>query len=143
MKTGKPFAMLFVCAALSLASDAGAQEKLEKFRFVHLEFSGTQAAPFIAKRAKAFEKQGLDVEIIRIGGSSRVVQAMVAGEIKMAHVGASTVVEANLSGAELAIIASTVNVATFRMMAAPHIKGPTDLKGKKIGISRFGGATEQ
>jgi len=143
MKTRKPFAMLFVCAALSLASGAVAQEKLEKFRFVHLEFSGTHAAPFIAKRAKAFEKQGLDVEIIRIGGSSRVVQAMVAGEIKMAHVGASTVVEANLSGADLAIIASTVNVATFRMMAAPHIKGPTDLKGKKIGISRFGGATEQ
>jgi NitT/TauT family transport system substrate-binding protein len=143
MKAQKPLALLFVCAVLSFASGAVAQEKLEKFRFVHLEFSGTQAAPFIAKRAKAFEKQGLDVEIIRIGGSSRVVQAMVAGEIKMAHVGASTVVEANLSGAELAIIASTVNVATFRMMAAPHIKGPADLKGKKIGISRFGGATEQ
>ena len=143
MKPRKLFVMLFVCATLGLASGAGAQEKLDKFRFVHLEFSGTQAAPFIAKRAKAFEKQGLDVEIIRIGGSSRVVQAMVAGEIKMAHVGAATVVEANLSGADIVIIASTVNVPAFHMMAAPYIKSPGNLKGKKLGISRFGGATEQ
>lgn len=119
-----------------------AQEKLAKFRFVHLEFSGTQAAPFIAKQAKLFEKNGLDVEIIRIGGSSRVVQAMVAGEIKMAHVGASTVVEANLSGGDLVIIASTVNVPTFHMMVGAAVKSPKDLVGKRIGISRFGGATE-
>lgn len=137
------FAVLLFSAALGLCYTAEAQEKLEKFRFVHLEFSGTQVAPFIAKRAKVFEKYGLDVEIIRIGGSSRVVQAMVAGEIKMAHVGASTVVEASLSGADIVIIASTVNVPMFRMMAAPHVKNPADLKGKKIGISRFGGATEQ
>jgi ABC-type nitrate/sulfonate/bicarbonate transport system substrate-binding protein len=136
-------AIVFLSAGLGFSRSVAAQEKIEKFRFVHLEFSGTQAAPFIAKRAKVFEKHGLDVEIIRIGGSSRVVQAMVAGEIKMAHVGASTVVEANLSGADIVIIASTVNVPTFRMMAAPHVKRPAELKGKKIGISRFGGATEQ
>lgn len=129
--------------ALTLACGSDAQEKLEKFRFVHLEFSGSQAAPFIARQARAFEKYGLDVEIIRIGGSSRVVQAMMAGEIKMAHVGAATVVEANLSGADLVVIASTVNVPTFHMMAAPHVRSAADLKGKKIGISRFGGATEQ
>lgn len=143
MTTRKPLAALLACAVLGLASAASAQEKLEKFRFVHLEFSGTQAVPFIAKRARVFEKQGLDVEIIRIGGSSRVVQAMVAGEIKMAHVGAATVVEANLSGADIVIFASTVNVPAFRMMAAPHIKSAGNLKGKKLGISRFGGATEQ
>ncbi|HEX9143398.1 MAG TPA: ABC transporter substrate-binding protein [Candidatus Binatia bacterium] len=143
MTVQRSFAIFFLSAGLAFSQSVVAQEKLEKFRFVHLEFSGTQAAPFIAKRAKVFEKYGLDVEIIRIGGSSRVVQAMVAGEIKMAHVGASTVVEAALSGADLVIIASTVNVPTFRMMAAPYVKKPADLKGKKIGISRFGGATEQ
>ena len=143
MTARKFLVVLFLGAYLGLSYNAAAQEKLEKFRFVHLEFSGTQAAPFIAKRAKVFEKHGLDVEIIRIGGSSRVVQAMVAGEIKMAHVGAPTVVEAALSGADIVIIASTVNVPMFRMMAAPHVKRPADLKGKKLGISRFGGATEQ
>ncbi len=97
---------------------------------------------FIAKEAKVFEKNGLDVEIIRIGGGSRVIQAMLAGEIRVAHGSSPAVVEANLAGADLVIIASTVNVATFRMMVAPSIKTPNDLKGKKIAISRFGGQTD-
>ena len=132
-------AAFFVLATMPLAH---AQEKLVKFRFVHLEANGSQAVPFIAKEARIFEKNGLDMEIIRIGGGSRVIQAMLAGEIRVAHGSSPAVVEANLSGADLVIIASTVNVATFRMMAAPSIKSPGDLKGKKIGISRFGGQTD-
>jgi NitT/TauT family transport system substrate-binding protein len=124
------------------SSGAEAQDKLTKFRFVHLEANGSQAVPFIAKEAKIFEKNGLDVEIIRIGGGSRVIQAMLAGEIRVSHGSSPAVVEANLAGADLVIIASTVNVATFRMMVAPTIKTPNDLKGKKIGISRFGGQTD-
>lgn len=142
MKLMRTQIAIFLVVLLGNLSWTSAQEKLTKLRFVHLEFSGTQAVPSIAKQARLFEKNGFDVEIIRIGGSSRVVQAMLAGEVRMAHVGASTVVEANLSGGDIVIIASTSNVATFHMMAAPAIKGPGDLKGKKIGISRFGGATE-
>lgn len=127
---------------LALIGEVGAQDKLTKFRFVHLEANGSQAVPFIAKEAKVFEKNGLDAEIIRIGGGSRVIQAMLAGEIRVAHASAPAAVEANLAGADLVVIASTVNVATFRMMVAPNIKSPSDLKGKKIGISRFGGQTD-
>ena len=127
---------------VAIDCEAEAQDKLTKFRFVHLEANGSQAVPFIAKEAKVFEKNGLDVEIIRIGGGSRVIQAMLAGEIRVAHGSSPAVVEANLAGADLVIIASTVNVATFRMMVAPTIKTPSDLRGKKIAISRFGGQTD-
>jgi NitT/TauT family transport system substrate-binding protein len=127
---------------LTTSYNAAAQDKLTKFRFVHLEANGSQAVPFIAKEAKIFEKNGLDVGIIRIGGGSRVIQAMLAGEIKVAHGSSPAVVEANLAGADLVMVASTVNVATFRMMVAPNIKTPSDLKGKKIGIRRFGGQTD-
>jgi NitT/TauT family transport system substrate-binding protein len=138
----KQISAIIVLGLLSFVGGADAQEKLTKFRFVHLEANGSQAVPFIAKEAKVFEKNGLDVEIIRIGGGSRVIQAMLAGEIKVAHGSSPAVVEANLAGADLVIIASTVNVATFRMMVAANVKSPSDLKGKKIGISRFGGQTD-
>jgi NitT/TauT family transport system substrate-binding protein len=131
-----------IVATALIVRDIDAQDKLTKFRFVHLEANGSQAVPFIAKEAKVFEKNGLDVEIIRIGGGSRVIQAMLAGEIRVSHGSSPAVVEANLAGADLVIIASTVNVATFRMMVAPSIKSPADLKGKRIGISRFGGQTD-
>jgi ABC-type nitrate/sulfonate/bicarbonate transport system substrate-binding protein len=136
------FVLALVVFTMAICCRSDAQDKLTKFRFVHLEANGSQAVPFIAKEAKIFEKNGLDVEIIRIGGGSRVIQAMLAGEIRVAHGSSPAVVEANLAGADLAIIASTVNVATFRMMAAPAIKAFGDLKGKKIGISRFGGQTD-
>lgn len=134
--------LVLIFFATMFPNRTDAQDKLTKFRFVHLEANGSQAVPFIAKEAKIFEKNGLDVEIIRIGGGSRVIQAMLAGEIKVAHGSSPAVVEANLAGADLVIIASTVNVATFRMMVAPNIKSPSDLKGRKIGISRFGGQTD-
>jgi ABC-type nitrate/sulfonate/bicarbonate transport system substrate-binding protein len=133
---------LFIGLLLGLSNPAGGQDKLVKFRFVHLEANGSQAVPFIAKEARVFEKNGLDVEIIRIGGGSRVIQAMLAGEIRVAHASSPGVVEANLAGADLVVIGSTVNVATFRMMAAPTIKTYGDLKGKKIAISRCGGQTD-
>jgi NitT/TauT family transport system substrate-binding protein len=139
-KTFFVFALIVFTVAIN--REAEAQDKLTKFRFVHLEANGSQAVPFIAKEAKIFEKNGLDVEIIRIGGGSRVIQAMLAGEIRVAHGSSPAVVEANLAGADLVIIASTVNVATFRMMVAPTIKTPSDLRGKKIAISRFGGQTD-
>ena len=139
---GRSAVSFLLFAALVLPRGSEAQDKLTKFRFVHLEANGSQAVPFIAKEAKIFEKNGLDVEIVRIGGGSRVIQAMLAGEIRVAHGSSPAVVEANLAGADLTIIASTVNVATFRMMVAPHIKAPADLKGKRIGISRFGGQTD-
>ncbi len=139
----KPFFVLaLILLAAANSSRVDAQDKLTKFRFVHLEANGSQAVPFIAKEARVFEKNGLDVEIVRIGGGSRVIQAMLAGEIRVSHGSSPAVVEANLAGADLVIIASTVNVATFRMMVAPSIKTPADLKGKKIGISRFGGQTD-
>ena len=136
------FVFVLIVFTVAIDCDAEAQDKLTKFRFVHLEANGSQAVPFIAKEAKVFEKNGLDVEIIRIGGGSRVIQAMLAGEIRVAHGSSPAVVEANLAGADLVIIGSTVNVATFRMMVAPTIKTPSDLRGKKIAISRFGGQTD-
>jgi ABC-type nitrate/sulfonate/bicarbonate transport system substrate-binding protein len=108
--------LLLIFFATILPCRVDAQDKLTKFRFVHLEANGSQAVPFIAKEAKVFEKNGLDVEIIRIGGGSRVIQAMLAGEIKVAHGSSPAVVEANLAGADLVIIASTVKVATFQSL---------------------------
>ena len=40
------------------------------------------------------------------------------------------------------MIASSMNVMTFAVMARPEIRNVEELKGKKIGISRFGSATD-
>ena len=66
---------LFIGLLLGLSNPAGGQDKLVKFRFVHLEANGWQAVPFIAKEVRLFEKNGLDVEIIRIGAFRRTLES--------------------------------------------------------------------
>ncbi len=75
------FDLVLALRSMGIFEPVSAQDKLTKFRFVHLEANGSQAVPYIAKEARVFEKNGLDVEIIRIGGGSRGIQAMLPGEI--------------------------------------------------------------
>jgi len=73
--SAKMFRILVISLLISLANPARGYDKLVKFRFVHLEANGWQAVPFIAKEARLFEKNGLDVEIIRIGAFRRTLES--------------------------------------------------------------------
>ncbi len=42
-----------------------------------------------AAKANLFEKYGLDVSIVYLGGSTRIVQVMIAGDIQIGHIGGS------------------------------------------------------
>jgi ABC-type nitrate/sulfonate/bicarbonate transport system substrate-binding protein len=49
--------------------------------------------------------------------------------------------QANLKGANLALIAGATNRQVFSLMAKPEFKSVGDLRGKKIGITRVGSST--
>ncbi len=48
------------------------------------------------------------------------------------------VVRATLRGADLAVIANTINVPVFSLMTRTDLRRPEDLKGKKIGVTNLG-----
>ncbi len=48
-------------------------------RFLYPSLSGTFGAAWIAKEAGYYAAEDLDVELIRVGGSTRIVGAMVGG----------------------------------------------------------------
>jgi ABC-type nitrate/sulfonate/bicarbonate transport system substrate-binding protein len=96
---------------------------------------------FMAKQEGLFKKNGLDVELIHIPSSSRAIQAILAGEIAISFMDGSNAAQANLKGANLALIAGATNRQVFSLMAKPEIKKITELKGKKIGITRIGSST--
>ncbi len=47
-----------------------------------------------------------------------------------------------LQGADIKIIGNTTNKLIFSIYVRPEIKTIEDLKGKKIGVTRFGSATD-
>jgi ABC-type nitrate/sulfonate/bicarbonate transport system substrate-binding protein len=83
----------------------------------------------------------LDVELIHIASSSRGIQAILAGELAFSSLDGLNTVQANLKGANIALVAAATNRFVFSLMGKPEIKRIADLKGKKIGITRVGSST--
>jgi NitT/TauT family transport system substrate-binding protein len=103
--------------------------------------TGAQSGMFMAQQEALFKKHGLEVELIHIPSSSRGIQAILAGEIAFSFMDGSNAAQANLKGANLALVAGATNRQVFSLMAKPEFKRISDLKGKKIGITRIGSST--
>ena len=103
--------------------------------------TGAQSGMFMAQQEKLFKKYGLDVELLHIPSSSRGIQAILAGEIAFSFMDGSNAAQANLKGANLALVAGATNRQVFSLMAKSEIKRIADLKGRKIGITRIGSST--
>ncbi len=134
--TGMVFAALLVCAVV-MGSQAQAQG-LKKIRWGQTSIGASQWIPWIAKDAKLYEKNGLDVEIILLRGSGQTSQAMIGGSIFASPVTTATLMAANLSGADLVTVAHTVGAVQGKMLTKPEIRKPEDLKGKKVASSGLG-----
>ena len=135
------FVVAIFIGFLSLIAPVAAQP-LEKLRLIYSAIGGSQASVWIPYEAGIFRKHGLDVELLYVAGGGRAAQVVQSGEVPIGVFTGGAVVNANLAGGDLVVIASSMNVMTFVVMARPEIKRPEDLKGKKIGISRFGSSTD-
>ena len=129
--------VLFVL--LVLAAIAHAQTK--RIAVAYSAIAATQSAFYLAKDAKIFDKHGLYVDPVYVAGASRVQQAMIAGEFTLA-LGGGNIVTVNLAGGDVVIIGGVVNVPAFYLFVQPSIKRQEDLKGKALGITRYGASTD-
>ena len=100
-------------------------------------------SPFwVMNDAGFYKEEGLDVDTIYIASSPVAAKAMLAGEIVIGAQNSQVIADAGLQGADLVAIGATVNIVPFYVMAWPEIKTVSDLKGKTVGVSRFGAATD-
>ena len=112
---------------------------LKKIIWGQTSISSSQWIPWIAKDAKIYEKNGLDVDIVYLrGGSGDTSKAIIAGSIYAAPVTTATLMTANLAGADLTTIAHTVKAVQSKVMARPELKRPEDIKGKRLASSGLG-----
>jgi NitT/TauT family transport system substrate-binding protein len=118
------------------------QTPLEKLRLVYSAIGGSQASFWIPHEAGIFRRHGLDVELLYVAGGGRAAQVVQSGEVPIGLFTGGAAINSNLAGGDLVVIASSMNVMTFVVMARPEIKRVEELKGKKVGISRFGSATD-
>jgi NitT/TauT family transport system substrate-binding protein len=127
---------VIVSAATTTAQD----KPLKKIYWGVSTLSPNLWIPWIAKEARIFEKNGLDVEPVLLRGSGQTSQAMVAGSLFASSVALPAVMLADLNGADLANVAHGIAVQGSKLLVKPEIRKVEDLKGKKIGISSLGSA---
>jgi NitT/TauT family transport system substrate-binding protein len=97
---------------------------------------------WVAHEGGYFAREGTPAELIYIRGGPQTLSALVSGEVPFAQVYSGPIVAARLTGADTTIIAGLVNQPFFSIVTVAGITKPEDLRGKKIGITTFGSATD-
>jgi ABC-type nitrate/sulfonate/bicarbonate transport system substrate-binding protein len=104
--------------------------------------SGVFAGLWVAQEGKIFEKYDIDSQLVLIASGSLMVQAMLGGELPIAGAAGSAAVDASLGGADIVMFGSMVKVPAFYIIALPEIKTIGDLRGRTVGVTRFGSSTD-
>ena len=115
---------------------------VDKLRIGYGAASVTMSMLWITKEGKLFEKNGLDVEVLYLE-SALVQRALIAGNIAFGEMTGSLMAAPKLQGADLVMVAGFLNHLLYRLVARPEIKTVADLKGKRIGVSRFGAGADR
>ena len=96
----------------------------------------------IALDQKLFEKYGLDVQINNMDSGTEMSKVLIGGKLNFVSSNLTEVADAHAAGEDERIIANPYDIPTDGLFVGPGIKTKDDLKGKKVGISRFGTASE-
>ena len=97
---------------------------------------------YLGQDVGLFKKQGLNLEMIFIPGGSLSLQALIGKSLDLLLTGGPPVVNGYLQGAKIKIIGGVTNLLPYMFVATGGIRSAEQLKGKRIGISRFGSNTD-
>src|SRR6266478_5658448 len=133
--------VFFLVLLFMLVSWVRAQSQ-EKIRIAYSSTDTLNQIWTIANDAGFYKKYGLDVDLVYIGSTTIGIAAIVAQDVQVGNAAGSGVANANVRGADTVSVACTINVLAYELVVLDSVKSPEDLKGKSIGISRFGSVSD-
>ena len=122
---------------LVFAPSTGAQP-LKEIRIGSSDITVSNLCTFYARDRKFFEAEGMDVKII-IVKTEAALAALGVGELDYSTLSTSSI-EATLKGMPLRLIAVTNRQPLLGLLVRKGINSVSELRGKKLSISSFGGA---
>lgn len=128
--------ILLVLVASRSSSDAA-----DKIRIGYSGVTVSNAMLWVTDEAKLFQKNGIEPQILYLQ-TTLGQTAMIAGEVDMCVYSGSLLSSARLQGADVVMVTSFLNKPLYRLVVRPEIRTVADLKGKRLGITRFGTVTD-
>ena len=102
----------------------------------------TQFPVVYASERGIFKKYGLDVRLITIDSGSRAVAALISNSVQLCQISGSSVVNAVIAGADVAIVGALIDTDLYSLMVSSHIHSAADLKGRAVAVSTAGSSSE-
>jgi NitT/TauT family transport system substrate-binding protein len=133
------FSLLYDC---SIPVQTDARTRLTPVRTAYSAVSAGIGTLWLTQENGIFKKHGLDSSLIYIRGGTTAVQALLAGEIQFGHLSPAPMMAAWAQGADFVWIGTTTHQMVFTLFGDASVVKGADLKGKKIGITRLGSASD-
>jgi NitT/TauT family transport system substrate-binding protein len=134
-------AALFVVAGKTDCA-LGAAAPGKKLTLAYSSLGSLQTAMWMAKETKVYEKYGLDVDLIYISSGPTVIQALLGNDLQGGLAATNALIAATGRGAPLVGVLTTSNVPYHKLYVQPDIKRIEDLRGKTLGVTRFGSLSD-
>jgi NitT/TauT family transport system substrate-binding protein len=128
------------CPSIRFDNTAGAAE-LEKLNVVYSTIATASLTTWVPLEAGLYKKYGFDANLIYVTGS-QAITTLISGDAQIAQASGAAGVVSRLAGSEVSIIGAIINVIPMSLVATPDITSAKDLKGKTLGVSRFGSLTD-
>jgi NitT/TauT family transport system substrate-binding protein len=145
-RTSAPLSITLIIALFFLSAivsdDVHAQKAGPVIRLGVAGISGSNSYPYVSKQLNLFAKYKVDVELVVFQGGTQMTQAMVSGDLPLGLIDGPPVMAANLAGANLVMIAGNINTFPYTIISKNDFRNALDLKGKRIGISRYGSSSD-
>lgn len=130
---------LLVLSSIGSYAPGAAQERV---KIAYSSADASNVVWFTALDGGIYRKHGLDVELIFIQSSTMSVSTLVSGDIQIANSSGGAVASAVVAGANLVMTACYINTLPYELVVQESVKSVEDLRGKNVGISRVGSASD-
>ena len=130
--------MICFCSVLRVSGASGQ----DKVRLAHSALESSNAVWYVAQVRGYYKKHGLDADLLFIPSTTTSVSSLVAGDVQVANASGGGVASAVVAGADLVMVACYLNSLPYELVVNESVKSAEDLKGKNIGISRVGSASD-
>ncbi|HYQ96890.1 MAG TPA: ABC transporter substrate-binding protein, partial [Candidatus Nitrosocosmicus sp.] len=124
------------------SAESTATQSLRKVMIGYSAISPSQAPAWIAQDQGFFRKYGLDSQLLFVEGGSRTVQTLISGDVLAAQVAGSSVLQSNLQGSGVVMVAGFLNTMDYKLIVSRDITRPDQLKGKIMAVSRIGSSSD-
>ena len=125
---------------MAVTSNVRAAEP-ERINVCYSSIAATSITTWVPYEAGIYKKYGLDVRIIYVAGA-QAITTLVSGDTQIVQGSGAAAALSRLSGSDVTIIGTTINVIPMSLVTTPDISSPQDLRGKTFGVSRFGSLTD-